>query len=105
MDKPILEDVFFGESLDSSLNDSDIEYPIHQCEPLPKKYLDKLPDYIKLFCFPVVNPENKIQLNIDLDEDFIKAFKIYYNLKYEPSQDKIMNIIESELKMALKGFF
>jgi hypothetical protein len=105
MDNPILENVCFGENIENFPNNSDIEYPIHQCEPLPKKYLDKLPDYIKLFCLPVVNPENKIQLNIDLTSDFIEAFRIYYNLKQEPPQDRIMAVIESELNMALKGFF
>lgn len=104
-EKPIIENIYFGENPANLPKQQEIEYPIELCEPLPKNYLDKLPDYFKIFCHPKITPDKKVIFDIDLTEEFYAAYRMHYNLKQNPSQKKLLKMLDEELKIALKGFF
>lgn len=105
-EKPIVENIFFGENPENfSQNQPKKEYTIDQCEPLPKKYSDKLPDYFKIFCHPRITPEKKVIFDIDLTEEFYSAYRIHYNLNKNPSQNELLKMLNYELKIALNGLF
>lgn len=104
MEKPLREDIYFGEN-PKNFQPNNIEYTFDKCEPLPKKYLDKLPEYFKIFCNPMIDPENKVSFDIVLTDEFYEAVRIHYNLNKKPSQDRLLKILDNELKIALDGFF
>jgi|694.fasta_scaffold36676_5 hypothetical protein len=104
-EKPIVENIYFGENPENFKPEEDTEYTIDQCEPLPKKYLDKLPDYFKIFCTPMIAPNKKVVFNMDLTEEFYSAYRIHYKLKANPPQDKLLKTLDEELKIALNGLF
>lgn len=105
-EKPIVENIYFGENPENFSNSQpEREYSIDQCEPLPKKYSDKLPDYFKIFCQPRITPEKKVIFDLDLTEEFYSAYRIHYNLKKNPSQDQLLKTLDNELKIALNGLF
>lgn len=104
--KPIIENIFFGENPENfAQNQPQKDYGIDQCEPLPKQYSDKLPDYFKIFCHPRLTPEKKVIFDIDLTEEFYSAYRLHYNLKKNPKQDELLAMIDKELKIALNGLF
>jgi hypothetical protein len=104
--KPITENIYFGENPNNfHQNQPQTDYPIDQCEPLPKKYSDRLPDYFKIFCNPRINPEKKVIFDIDLTEEFYSAYRMHYNIQRNPTQNDMLKTLENELKIALDGLF
>lgn len=104
--KPIVENIYFGENPENfNSNNTEQDFPIEQCEPLPKKYSDRLPDYFKIFCHPRINPNKKVIFDIDLTEEFYSAYRIHYKLQKNPSQDELLKTLDQELKVALDGLF
>jgi hypothetical protein len=96
---PLMEDFYIGENPNNfqQHDNPNSEYG----EPLPKKYLDKFPEYFVYFCKPYMGKDGNIKLNIKLTEEFFSAMKIHYGLKEKPSREQLCNILSKEIKKCM----
>lgn len=97
-------DFFYGENPDNLENINRFNEKNDFYEPLPHKYANRLPDYMRIFCNPYISTDGSVKFNIDLTKEFLNAIKIEYSLKNEPSREEICKIIESEIKKCLYDF-
>ena len=70
--------------------------------PLPKKILDKLPEYIRMFGRPVLTEAGNIKFNLTLDDDFWLVFTRHYGLAHMPTNDQFCKALENEIRKALQ---
>jgi hypothetical protein len=105
-DIPLNEDFYIGENPKNLPHYSVLENKESDDfgEKLPEKYLNKFPEYFKIFCSPYIATDGSVKFKIQLSNEFLNAIKIHYNLKKVPSRQKLCEIIEHEVKECLKGF-
>jgi hypothetical protein len=74
-------------------------------EPLPTKYFNRLPEYLKLFSHPVITENRTVDFNLELNDDFYLAFTRHYRMLEKPTPAQLCEMLEAELKHALAGLF
>ncbi len=102
-DIPLMEDFYIGENPENFPNNSENKQSDF-AEVLPEKYLNRFPEYFKIFCNPYIASDGSVKFNIELTDEFLKAVKIHYSLNQIPSKEKLCEIIEHEVKNCLKDF-
>lgn len=66
---------------------------------LPDFLLNRLPDYIKLFCNPTIDDNGVIKLNLVLDDNFYQAFTRHHKMVVGPTIFQVKEAIERDLRL------
>lgn len=103
-DLPLNEDFYIGEDSNNLPKLEEDKSNEDYGAPLPDKYVNKLPEYFKIFCKPYISKNGGVKFDIELGDEFYKALKIHYGMKKNPTKEELCNILESEIKNSLKDF-
>ena len=106
---PLFDDFYIGENPENIEGLNNYKENTNQIDenlyPLEEKYIKFLPEYIQIFATKIsIDINNKIQIDMPLTEECIKAIKLRFSLKHNPTKKEIIEILKKDTDDFYKKF-